>query len=193
MGGGLDRVYPAENGELAAAIVDQGGALVSEHPFGVRPRAGNLIARNRLQTGLSVALIVAQTGVRGGSMHTVRHAASQGRPVFAAQPHSAHLQSEGLNVLLKLPAKDLCGRVPAWKGASALCARLGDRPLAQPVVKGQLNGLLDALERTIHDTEPRPSAPRGLGVRARGPRQAAPTAKSASPGMESALARSFAD
>jgi DNA processing protein len=193
MGGGLDRVYPAENGELAAAIVDQGGALVSEHPFGVRPRAGNLIARNRLQTGLSVALIVAQTGVRGGSMHTVRHAASQGRPVFAAQPHSAHRQSEGLNVLLKLPAKDLCGRVPAWKGASALCARLGDRPLAQPVVKGQLNGLLDALERTIHDTEPRPSAPRGLGVRARGPRQAAPTAKSASPGMESALALSFAD
>jgi DNA processing protein len=72
MGGGLDRVYPAENSELAIAIVDQGGALVSEQPFGARPRTGNLIARNRLQTGLSAALIVAQTGVRGGSMHTER-------------------------------------------------------------------------------------------------------------------------
>jgi DNA processing protein len=153
MGGGLDRVYPAENGELAAAIVDQGGALVSEQPFGVRPRAGNLIARNRLQSGLSAALIVAQTGVSGGSMHTVRHAASQGRAIFAAQPHTHHQRSEGLNLLLNLPAKDLCGRVPAWKDASALCARLGDRPLARAVVKGHLDSFLDALEMILQDAE----------------------------------------
>ena len=65
MGGGLDSVYPAANRELAAAIIDKGGALVSEQPFGARPNAGNLIARNRLQSGLAAAVIVAQTGVRG--------------------------------------------------------------------------------------------------------------------------------
>jgi DNA processing protein len=162
MGGGLDRIYPAENSELATAIIDQGGALVSEQPFGARPRAGNLIARNRLQTGLSAALIVAQTGVRGGSMHTVRHAASQGRPVFAAQPHTSHRQSEGLRLLLSLPAKDLCGRVPAWKDASALCARLGSRPLAGAIVNGQLDGLLDALERALQDTDGLPYGGREL-------------------------------
>jgi DNA processing protein len=151
MGGGLDRIYPAKNEELAAAIVDQGGTLVSEQPFGTQPRAGNLIARNRLQSGLSAALVVAQTGVRGGSMHTVRHAANQGRAIFAAQPHTAHRQSDGLTLLLSLPAKDLCGRVPAWKDASTLCARLGSRPLAQAVVKGQLASFLDALERSLQD------------------------------------------
>lgn len=151
MGGGLDRIYPAKNEELAAAIVDQGGTLVSEQPFGTHPRAGNLIARDRLQPGLSTAVVVAQTGVQGGSMHTVRYAASQGRTIFAAQPHTSHRQSSGLTLLLSLPAKDLCRHVPAWKDASALCARLGSRPLAQPIVKGQLAGFLDALERTLQD------------------------------------------
>jgi DNA processing protein len=151
LGGGLDRIYPAKNEELAAAIVDQGGTLVSEQPFGTRPRAGNLIARDRLQSGLSAAVVVAQTGVQGGSMHTVRYAASQGRAVFAAQPHTSHRQSSGLTLLLSLPAKDLCRHVPAWKDSSALCARLGGRPLAQAIVKGRLASFLDALERILQD------------------------------------------
>jgi DNA processing protein len=156
MGGGLDRVYPAENRELAAAIIDRGGALVAEQPFGARPHAGNLVARNRLQSGLSAALVVVQTGVRGGSMHTVRHAANQGRAIFAPVPHSAHEQSEGLRLLLTLPARDLCARVPAWKDASALCARLGDHPLAHPIVKGDLDSLLDALEMILEGSEVAP-------------------------------------
>jgi DNA processing protein len=157
MGGGLDRVYPAENRELAAAIVDRGGALVSEQPFGARPHAGSLVARNRLQSGLSAAVVVAQTGVRGGSMHTARHAARQGRPIFAPVPHSGHEQSEGLRLLLTLPARDLCGRVPAWKDAAALCARLGDHPLAHPIAKGELNGFLDALEMILEAPEATPA------------------------------------
>jgi DNA processing protein len=152
MGGGLDRIYPAENRELAAAIVDRGGALVSEQPFGARPHAGNLVARNRLQSGLSAALVVAQTGVRGGSMHTVRHAANQGRPIFAPVPRSTHEQSEGLKLLLSLPASDLCARLPAWKDASALCTRLGRRPLARPIVKGDLDSFLDALEMILENS-----------------------------------------
>jgi DNA processing protein len=154
MGGGLDSVYPAANRELAAAIIDKGGALVSEQPFGARPNAGNLIARNRLQSGLAAAVIVAQTGVRGGSMHTVRHAASQGRPIFAPVPHAAHEQSEGLKLLLSLPACELCAQVPAWKAASALCARLGSHPLARPIEKDQLEGFLDALEMLLEDSRP---------------------------------------
>lgn len=193
MGGGLDRIYPAENGELAAAIVDQGGALVSEQPFGTRPRAGNLIARNRLQTGLSAALIVAQTGVRGGSMHTVKHAAYQGRPVFAAQPHSAHRQSEGLKLLLELPASQLCGRVPAWKDASTLCARLGSRPLARPIIKGQLDGLLDALEHSLHDIEPCLQAVRELDIGAQNAKHVAGATRTARQEDESILALAFAD
>jgi DNA processing protein len=191
MGGGLDRIYPAENRELAAAIVDQGGALVSEQPFGARPTAGNLIARNRLQTGLSAVLVVAQTGVRGGSMHTVRHAASQGRPVFAAKPHTANRQSEGLRLLLSVPAKDLCARVPAWKDASTLCVRLGTSPLARPIVKGQIDAFLDTLERALQTGEPHPRTARALSpARHRGtPASARPAAREPC----SPLAAAFAD
>ena len=153
MGGGLDRIYPAENRELAVAIVDRGGALVSEQPFGARPHAGNLVARNRLQSGLSAALVVAQTGVRGGSMHTVRHAAAQGRPIFAPVPHSPHEKSQGLRLLLSLPASDLCARLPAWRDASALCARLGHHPLARPIIKGELDRFLDALEMILESSQ----------------------------------------
>jgi DNA processing protein len=157
MGGGLDRIYPAENRKLAAAIVDHGGALLSEQPFGVRPRAGNLIARDRLQSGLAAAVVVMQTGVRGGSMHTVRYAANQRRPVFAPVPHTTHEQNEGLELLLSLPAAKLCSRLPAWKDAAALCVRLGERPLARPIVKGELDELLDALEMILESSQLAPA------------------------------------
>ncbi len=58
-----------------------------------------------------------------------------------------------LKLLLGLPAKDLCGRVPAWKDASSLCARLGDRPLARPIVRGRLDDFLDGLEMILQDAE----------------------------------------
>jgi predicted Rossmann fold nucleotide-binding protein DprA/Smf involved in DNA uptake len=133
MGGGLDRIYPAENKALAARIADGGGALVSEQPLGEQPRPQHLIARDRIQSGLSVAVLVAQCGVRSGTMHTARFAAAQGRPLFCPVPHSENGASEGLRVLLETPARELCSVLPAWRTAKTLCARLGDKPLARPV------------------------------------------------------------
>jgi DNA processing protein len=138
MGGGLDRIYPAENKGLASRIVDAGGTLISEQPFGVQPRPQNLVARDRLQSGLSVAVLVAQSGVKSGTMHTARFAAGQGRPLFCPVPHRASRASEGLRVLLERPARELCTILPAWRNARSLCARLGSRPLAHPVRKDHL-------------------------------------------------------
>jgi DNA processing protein len=146
MGGGLDSVYPAENKDLAALIVEEGGALISEQPFGEQPRPQHLIARDRLQSGLSVAVVVAQSGLRSGTMHTVRFAAAQGRPLFCPVPHNENAASEGLRVLLERPARELCLILPAWSGAKALCSRLGDRPLARPVSR-------DGLEEFVHAVE----------------------------------------
>jgi DNA processing protein len=133
MGGGLDRIYPAENKALAARIADGGGALVSEQPFGEQPRPQHLIMRDRIQSGLSVAVLVAQCGVASGTMHTARFAAIQGRPLFCPVPHNENGASEGLRVLLERPARELCSLLPAWRSAKGLCARLGDQPLARPV------------------------------------------------------------
>ena len=147
MGGGLDRVYPAENKDLAARIVDQGGALISEQPFGEQARPQHLIARDRLQSGLSAAVVVAQSGVRSGTMHTARFAAAQGRPLFCPVPHSENAASEGLRVLLEKPARELCSILPAWSSAKALCERLGDQPLARPVTRKGLEEFVEAVER----------------------------------------------
>lgn len=145
MGGGLDSVYPAENRDLAAQIVDQGGALLSEQPFG-EPAPQHLIARDRLQSGLSVAVIVAQSGVKSGTMHTARFAASQGRPLFCPVPHNENGASEGLRALLGRPARELCSILPAWSSAKALCSRLGEQPLAHPVSRDGLGEFVQAVD-----------------------------------------------
>lgn len=142
MGGGLASVYPAENKTLAARIVDEGGALVSEQPLKAPPSAQNLIRRDRLQSGLSVGLLVAQTGVVGGSMHTVRYAVEQGKPVFCPDPSASNGKSDGLRVLLQTPGRDLCGAIPAWKQTKRLCARLGDEPVARAVKRGDERDVL---------------------------------------------------
>jgi DNA processing protein len=147
MGGGLDNVYPAENRDLAARIVDRGGALISEQPFGEPARPQHLIARNRLQSGLSVAVVVAQSGVRSGTMHTARFAAAHGRPLFCPVPHNENGASEGLRVLLERPARELCSILPAWSGAKALCSRLGEQPLARPVSRDDLWEFVQAMEQ----------------------------------------------
>ena len=158
MGGGLDRVYPAENKGLAAQIVEEGGALISERPFGEQARPQYLVARDRLQSGLSVAVIVAQSGLRSGTMHTVRFAAAQGRPLFCPVPHGENSASEGLRVLLERPASELHSILPAWRGARALCERLGDQPLARPVTREGLEELVQAVEMTSATSSRVPSS-----------------------------------
>lgn len=150
MGGGLDRIYPAQNKDLAAQIVGHGGVLISEQPFGEQPRPHHLVARDRLQSALSVGVVIAQSGVKSGTMHTARFAASQGRPLFCPVPCTENDASEGLRLLLEHPAKDLCRLLPAWSEASALCARLGDQPLAHPVSRGDMPDFLRSLRLAWH-------------------------------------------
>lgn len=149
LGCGLDRVYPAENEALAAQILAAGGALLSEHPFGTEPNPGYLIARDRLQSALAAAVVVAQSGLASGTMHTVRFAASQGTPVFCLEPHSHHAQDEGVRVLLDTPADRLWQKLPAWKDARSLGERLGHQPLAKPLAAGGVSRELDVLETLI--------------------------------------------
>lgn len=83
---GLDRIYPAENRGLASRIVASGGALLSEYPIGKRALRSTFIERDRLQSGLSIALFPIQTEVKGGTMHTVHFAEKQGRWIACPIP-----------------------------------------------------------------------------------------------------------
>jgi len=64
-----DSIYPPENQELAEEIVENGGLLLSEYRIKSPVNKYNLVARDRLQAGLSLATLVVQTGVKGGTMH----------------------------------------------------------------------------------------------------------------------------
>lgn len=83
---GLDTVTPARNRDLADDILASGGALVSEHPPGVPARRHEYVRRNRLQSGLSVASVIVESGVEGGAMHEARFAVGQGRRLLTVLP-----------------------------------------------------------------------------------------------------------
>lgn len=71
---GLDIVHPKENAPLQQRILENGGLVLSEHPFGVKANPTRLVARNRLQAALSKTVILAECPIRSGSMHTMRFA-----------------------------------------------------------------------------------------------------------------------
>ena len=145
LGSGLDSIAPRQHRELGDQILQQGGALVSEQPFATRASGRTLVARNRLQTGLADAVLVGQTGIEGGTLHTVRFAAEQGKPVYCPVPDDAAPESAGLVALLDTPAHQLPDVLPAWGRARRLADRLGDQPLARAVNEEDIAGWLAEL------------------------------------------------
>jgi len=104
---GLDIVYPADNAKLAQAIMER-GALVSEYPLGVRPKADNFPQRNRIMSGLSLGVLVVEAGERSGALITAHQAVEQNRDVFAIPGSILSPGSKGTNHLIQEGAKLVC-------------------------------------------------------------------------------------
>lgn len=89
MGTGIDQVYPARHRQLAEAILQSGGALLTEHMPGSPPKAEHFPRRNRIVTGMSLGVLVVEASERSGSLISARLAAEQGREVCVI-PGSLH-------------------------------------------------------------------------------------------------------
>ena len=112
---GLDHksIYPPENQDLAEEIVENGGLLISEYRIGTPVNRYNLVARDRLQSGLSLATLVVQTGEHGGTMHAATATLQAGKPLytmlFKNDATNQHEKCLGNALLVKQGAKFIKG------------------------------------------------------------------------------------
>jgi DNA processing protein len=103
--GGIDHIYPEDHAPLLRQIVDAGGAIVSEMPFGWKPRAQDFPRRNRIISGISIGILVVEAAARSGTLHTARYALEQGRTVFAVPGSPLDPRAEGTNNLIRQGAE----------------------------------------------------------------------------------------
>lgn len=100
LGHGLDRIYPANNRNLAAKIV-KSGALLCEFPPGTNPDRENFPKRNRIVAGMCDATIVVESKISGGSLITAELANDYSRDVFAFPGSIFQGTSQGCNQLIR--------------------------------------------------------------------------------------------
>jgi DNA processing protein len=81
LGSGPDVIYPPEHRHLAEQVISN-GAVLSDYPPGRKPDGQNFPARNRIISGLSLGVIIAEAPSRSGALITADFAADQGREVF---------------------------------------------------------------------------------------------------------------
>lgn len=104
LGCGVDLVYPKANMDLYDLMREK-GLIISEFPPGYPPMRQNFPVRNRIISGLSRAVLVVEAAVRSGTLITARHAAEQGREVFAVPGSTVLESSEGCRDLIRRGAK----------------------------------------------------------------------------------------
>jgi len=97
---GLDRVYPFQNTALAKQMVSSGG-LLTEFKSNTIPDKQNFPGRNRIVAGISDAVIVIESGLKGGSLITAELGNGYNKDVFAFPGRVSDSKSEGCNYLIK--------------------------------------------------------------------------------------------
>jgi len=100
LGHGLDRIYPTQNKSLAKQMIEQGG-LLTDFRSKTNPDKQNFPKRNRIVAGISDAIIIIETGIKGGSLITAELGNGYNKDVFAIPGRTNDTKSEGCNYLIK--------------------------------------------------------------------------------------------
>lgn len=103
--GGVNVLYPPEHASLLERLLAAGGNAISEMPFGWSPRGRDFPRRNRIISGLSLAVIVVEAAKGSGSLHTARFALEQNREILAVPGSPLDPRCEGCNYLIRQGAQ----------------------------------------------------------------------------------------
>lgn len=106
---GLDTIYPSTHHHLAKRILQTGGALITEYPFGTEAYKTNFVARNRIVSGLADGILITEAAEKSGTLHTANFALEQGRTVMAVPGNITSSQSKGTNSLIRAGATIVTG------------------------------------------------------------------------------------
>lgn len=102
MATGIDDVYPGRHREIAARMASSpGSALLTDYPPGSEPVATAFMRRNRIIAGLSRAVILIESRLRGGGLITARYANDYARDLYALPGRVDDECSQGCNLLIR--------------------------------------------------------------------------------------------
>lgn len=101
LGNGLPKIYPAQNEFLAKKILDAGGVIASEYEENCPSYKNNFIQRNRIISGLSLAVVIIEAPAKSGALATATFAAAQGREVFVVPGPISHTNYAGSHALIR--------------------------------------------------------------------------------------------
>lgn len=108
LGHSLETIYPANHKKVAENILESSGALISDFPHGNKIDPSNFVKRNRIVAGLCDALLVVESGEKGGSIITANIANNYNKDVFALPGNVTSNYSRGCNKLIKTNRANLC-------------------------------------------------------------------------------------
>jgi len=101
VGHGFETIYPAEHANLAAEILDTGGAILTEYHHNSKISPANFVERNRIVAGLSQVIVVVESSRKGGAMITADFGNQYNRDVFAVPGNIDRMGGNGCNLLIK--------------------------------------------------------------------------------------------
>ena len=101
LGHGFDMIYPAVHENYAKKIIQEGGSLITEFSSLARRDKNNFLKRNRIIAGLSDAVVVVESALKGGSLVTASIANSYNIDVFAFPGRVNDRYSVGCNELIR--------------------------------------------------------------------------------------------
>jgi DNA processing protein len=131
LGSGVDKIYPPEHRGLAGQMIER-GAIISDYALGTPPDASNFPPRNRIISGLSLAVVVIEAGETSGALITAEFAAEQGREVFAVPGSILAPQSKGTNKLIQRGALPLLTMNDLMQALDL--TRVGEQKAARKVI-----------------------------------------------------------